>query len=100
MNFFALSEELSARKAVVVHFSHHAQMRDGGLFPQDMEEAMSNCHNWALSCCVLWPGHSMDLPGSVGIIFSPQHHHVLSVSPSDSGSYMQPDGADGSFGQD
>lgn len=73
-------------------------MREGGTFPADMAEAIKNRHIWPLSCCVLWPGHQMDLPGSVGIIFRVSEGNVVSVSSSDSGSFTGPDGRDHSLG--
>jgi hypothetical protein len=98
MSNFSLSNELNSKNAIVVHFSHHAKMREGGIFPDDLMAAINNQSSWALSCCVLWPGHQMDLPGSVGIIFKPLESNVLSVSSSDSGSSVGCDGSDQSSG--
>lgn len=98
MNEFSLSDELHSKSAIVVHFSHHGKMREGGVFPDDLVAAINNHCDWTLSCCVLWPGHLMDLPGSVGVIFKPIENNVISVSPSDSGSSSSHDGTDQSFG--
>lgn len=98
MDPFLLPEALEMRRALVVHFSHHANMRPDGVFPTDLMDAIKNRGVWPLSCCVLWPGHQMDLPGSVGIIFAPLLDNVLSVSASDSGSHSLPDGSDASAG--
>jgi hypothetical protein len=86
MNDDELMKVLEERKAVVVHFSHHSNMRDGGVFPGDMHEAIANKDKWPLSCSVLWPGHQMKPCGSVGVIFKPNAASVLSVSNTDSGS--------------
>ncbi|WP_019276365.1 hypothetical protein [Vibrio coralliilyticus] len=72
--------------AVVVHFSHHSNMREGGKFPTDLQEAIENVEHWSLSCCVLTPELNLKCPGSVGIIFEPLSEQVLSVSNDDSGS--------------
>lgn len=94
-----LNAELSARRAAVVHFSHHAKMREGGVFPDDLQAAILNKDDWPLSCSVLWPGHRMRPCGSVGVVFRPLVASVLSVSNSDSGSYAAKDGGDNSLGQ-
>ncbi len=94
-----LNLALEARRACVVHFSHHANMRDGGTFPSDLLDAIANRASWPLSCCVLWPGHQMDLPGSVGVIFAPTPDNVISVCSDDAGSFFQPDGTDASAGR-
>lgn len=98
MKRWSLSHALKERNAIVVHFSHHANMREGGVFPIDLHNAIENRAVWSLSTCVLWPGHNMDLPGSVGIIFRPLEANVNSVSPSDSGSFNGADGSDQSAG--
>jgi hypothetical protein len=94
-----LSVALSTRQAAVVHFSHFANMRAGGVFPNDLQSAISNKDKWPLSCSVLWPGHTMQPCGCVGVIFKPCVASVLSVSPTDSGSYSASDGIDYSGGQ-
>lgn len=93
-----LNSELIARNALIVHFSHHANMRQDGTFPQDLKNAMENKDIWALSCCVVWPKHNMDLPGSVGIIFQPTVESIISAHNTDSGSSSTPDGRDISLG--
>jgi hypothetical protein len=98
MQGFNLAVELSARQSLIVHFSHHANMRAGGIFPNDMHDAIENRNEWVLSCCAVWPGHNMDLPGSVGVVFNPSPSNVVSVSNSDSGSSTDRDGAEQSAG--
>lgn len=93
-----LNAELSARDALVVHFSHHATMREGVFFPQDLHDAIQYRDDWPLSCCVVWPNHQMELPGSVGVIFSPSVSDVLSVLNTDSGSSIGVGGKDNSDG--
>lgn len=95
----ALTERLAARGAVVVHFSHHANMREGGVFPKDMHDAIAHKDEWPLSCSVLWPSHGMDPCGSVGVMFEPDVGSVLSVSNTDAGSWITPDGTDQSGGE-
>ncbi|WP_133061206.1 hypothetical protein [Paraburkholderia hospita] len=90
---------LAERKALIVHFSHHANMREGGVFPEDLQDAIKNRNQWKLSCCVVWPGHRMNLPGSVGVIFRPRSTtNIVSVSNVDSGSHEGVDGEDQSSG--
>jgi hypothetical protein len=98
MNDDELARKLKERDAVVVHFSHHANMRGRGVFPVDMHEAIRNKDHWALSCSVLWPGYGMDPCGSVGVLFKPLVASVLSVSNKDSGSWTTHDGIDQSAG--
>lgn len=91
--------ELNNRRALIVHLSHHAQMRDGGVFPDDLKNAIANCNQWPLSCVVVWPKHNMDMIGSIGVIFEPHSiSNILSVSNSDSGSYFSTDEGDLSGG--
>lgn len=94
-----LTAALEKRKAVVVHFSHHANMRPEGVFPNDLQEAINNKGKWALSCSVLWPGHTMQPCGSVGVMFRPTVASVLSVSNTDAGAFSGSDGIDHSGGQ-
>ncbi len=93
-----LAKALADHKAAIVHFSHHANMREGGVFPIDLQNAISKCCQWPLSCCVVLPGHQMDLPGSVGVLFEPLAKQVLSVLHDDSGSATLPNGDDISDG--
>jgi hypothetical protein len=81
-----LKMALQERKALVVHFSTHAMTREGAFFPKDLHNAIEKKNQWTLSCCAIWPGHAMDLPGSVGVIFEPTVDNVVSVSGDDSGS--------------
>ena len=91
---------LDDRRAMIVHLSHHAKMRENGVFPDDLLAAIANKAIWNLSCVVLWPDHAMDLPGSVGVIFRPESAtNVLSVSADDAGSTQLADGSDGSLGK-
>jgi hypothetical protein len=85
--------------AAVVHFSHHADSRPGVVFPGDMRNALHHTGDWSLSCHVLWPGHAMDLVGSIGIILDvTAAAQVLSVSSCDSGSMSGNDGSELSLG--
>lgn len=62
-------------------------MREGGTFPTDLLAAIANKDLWALSCCVVWPGHEMGLPGEVGLIFRPTAtDQILSVAKTGFGS--------------
>jgi hypothetical protein len=70
-----LLDALLAREAMVVHFSHHANMRKYGVFPEDLRAAIANKDSWNLSCVVLWPGHRMALPGSIRGHFSTTLDH-------------------------
>ena len=88
-------------KLCVVHFSHHAKMRDDGVFPDDLQAAIGNCADWTLSCCALTPGHTMGLPGDVGVIFEIDNpKQIVSVCSDDSGSSQTEDGSDQSFGSE
>lgn len=95
----SLLAELDAYKAAVVHFSHHANMRKDGVFPDDLQAAILNKDRWPLSCSVLWPDHAMQPCGSVGVIFKPAVASVLSVSNTDAGSREGDDGIDRSAGE-
>ncbi len=56
------------------------------MFPDDLQAAIAHKGCWALSCCAVWPGHSMPLPGEVGLIFRPTAiDQVLSVANTDAG---------------
>lgn len=69
-----LFDFLSRKGALVVHLSHHVDMRQG-----------------VLSCVVVWPGHTMKLPGSIGVIFEPTCASVISASNDDAGSSVRAD---------
>lgn len=92
--FKNLLKELSV---TVVHFSHHATMNHSVVFPNDLKHAIENNRTETRSCCAVFPGHRMKLPGSVGIIFEPEYSHVISVCQSDSGS-SEDSGKEGSLG--
>lgn len=86
MTYDDLLQYLRERKALIVHFSHHSNMRPGGQFPDDLVAAAANSHVWPLSCCVVWPGHPMRLPGSVGIVLRPRSStSVVKVGAGDIG---------------
>ena len=94
-----LFDYLAAKGAAVVHLSHHAVMNPTRPnFPDDMHRAIAEKDKFNLSCVVVWPGHGMPLPGSVGVIFKPTCANVISAASSDSGSMTLSDGTDGSFG--
>jgi hypothetical protein len=94
-----LSEILEGKRAAVVHLSHHGVMDPlRPIFPEDMRRALAMREEINLSCVVIWPGHRMSLPGSVGVIFKPKCANVNSVSNSDAGSMTLADGTDGSLG--
>lgn len=94
-----LTAFLSAKKVCIVHFSHHANMREGGVFPDDLRAAIANHEEWNLSCCALWPQHNMALPGDVGVLFElDQPNQVISVCSEDAGASQLQDGEDQSAG--
>jgi len=94
-----LIEELKSRSALIVHFSHHGNMREAGMFPNDLQDTIQNVENWTLSCCVVWPDHKMSLPGSVGVVLRPRSlGSIVSVREIDSGSSTQENGEDWGFG--
>jgi len=100
MDYDELIRRLRARNALIVHFSHHAKMREGGVFPADLHAAIANSRAWPLSCCVVWPGHRMALPGSVGVVLRPRSlASVAGVGKSDIGSTTMADGSQGSLGE-
>jgi hypothetical protein len=89
-----LNAFLDRERIAVVHLSHYALMRPGVVFPADLLDAISNRDKWILSCCAIWPRHSMDLPGSIGILFRPTSvENVLGVAAGDAGTYIHPDGS-------
>ena len=77
---------LSDHNVVIVHFSHFAVMGHLVEFPDDLFHAISHHEQETRSCCALWPGHEMEVPGSVGLIFQPTIDQVVSVLADDSGS--------------
>jgi hypothetical protein len=94
-----LLSRLREKRALIVHFSHHQNMREGGVFPDDLVAAIKHKDDWALSCSVIWPGHNMSPVGSVGVIFEPASvGNILSVCNADSGSSSLGNGEDGSLG--
>lgn len=100
MELASLLSRLRDKRALIVHFSHHQNMREGGIFPDDLVAAIRHKDDWALSCSVIWPGHNMSPVGSVGVIFEPVFvGNILSVCNADSGSSSMGNGDDGSLGQ-
>jgi len=80
-------QELMTKKSLaIVHFSHFAKMAHAVEFPCDLHHAINSFQSEARSCCAIWPGHRMNLPGSVGVIFEPKFEQVCSVLQDDSGS--------------
>jgi hypothetical protein len=99
INSDELKSFLATENVCIVHFSHHAKMREGGVFPNDLQAAITNCKDWNLSCCALWPGHKMALPGDVGVLFELDHpRQILSVCSDDAGASQTQDGKDQSAG--
>lgn len=88
MELEELLSRLQERRALIVHFSHHAAMRGDLVYPTDMHQVLAEQEAWALSCSVLTPGHSMDVVGSVGVVLVPRTAgDVLRVHHDDAGSY-------------
>ena len=90
-------EFILQHRVAVVHFSHHARMNHEVQFPFDLHHALETWQSEPRSCCALWPGHAMHLPGSVGVIYRPSLSNVISVLSTDSGSSYH-DGQEGSLG--
>ena len=83
-----LLAKLEARRALIVHFSAHAVMREGLDFPTDLKQVLTELEPWPLSCSVLTPGHRMDVTGSVGVVLEPRTaDDVLRVHHVDAGAY-------------
>lgn len=94
-----LLDGLNDHNAMIVHLSHYAKMREGGVLPTHLRNAIANKALWSLSCVVLWPGHAMSLPGSIGVIFRPRSvANIVSVSGDDLGSTQLADGVELSGG--
>jgi hypothetical protein len=94
-----LVDALEGKRAAVVHFSHHSNMRKGVTFPGDIINAIESKNDWSLCCHVVWPGHEMDLVGSVGLIFGvTSTSQVLRVRNADAGSCELPNGSVESLG--
>ena len=77
---------MTKRNVAVVHFSHHAIMNHKVPFPDDLNHALQTWDSETRSCCAVWPYHTMNLPGSVGLLYKPSLSNVISVLPDDSGS--------------
>lgn len=94
-----LKQGLARHGALIVHFSHHAWMdKSRPLYPLDLQTAIGQNGDFALSCSVVWRKHHMELVGSVGIVFDPTVTSVVSVCPEDSGSSTAVDGVERSGG--
>jgi hypothetical protein len=88
MTYEDLLAKLAARKALIVHFSAHAVMREGLDFPTDLLQILEGNQPWPLSCSVLTPAHKMDVTGSVGVVLEPRTaEDVLRVHHTDAGAY-------------
>lgn len=99
MTYEDLIRNLRAKKALIVHFSHHAKMRQDGVFPADLHAAIANSRAWPLSCSVVWPGHGMPVVGSVGVVLHPRSlASVVGASNQDAGSMTLPDGTENGRG--
>jgi hypothetical protein len=84
--------------ALIVHFSHHAKMREDGTFPEDLLASALNSGLWPLSCCLVWPDHKMNLPGSIGVVLRPRSlSSIVSVGSDDTAS-MSFDWQEGTLG--
>ena len=99
MNSRSFDNLMAEWKIAVVHFSFNAVMDNRFTFPSDLHHAIDTFEHEPRSCCALYPGHNMNLPGSVGVIFCPSYSHVLSVYSADSGSSNYA-GVEGSLGHD
>lgn len=94
-----LNDRLDAKKALVVHFSHHVLMNpEHPYYPEDLLRVLARNGEFPNSCCVLWPEHTMDLIGSVGVLLKPTCATIHSASVRDSGSLTWSDGTEGSLG--
>ena len=64
-----LNDRLDTKKALVVHFLHHVLMNPKHLYyPEDLLRVLTRNGEFPNSCCDLWPEHTMDLIGSVGVL--------------------------------
>lgn len=91
---------LRTTPALIVHFSHHAKMREGGTYPNDLLGVIANSRVWSLSCCLITPMHRMSLPGSIGLVLRPRSlSSIVSVKNDDSGSMSLGGDAEGSLGE-
>lgn len=97
MDEISFRKLLCERNVVLVHFSHHSTMNYEVEFPGDLIFAVKNHVTETLSCCALFPGYKMDLPGSIGVILEPTLEQVLTVCGFDSGSSNY-GGKEGSLG--
>lgn len=99
MTLSELQEILGQKNVAIVHFSHHANMRKGGVFPDDMLAMINNRDAWEAKCSALLPGHKLAPVGSVGILFEPTSvSQIISVCAHDAGSDLDADGNSRSLG--
>ena len=100
MTYEDLIRGLRAKTALIVHFSHHAKMRQDGVFPADLHAAIANSRAWPLSCSVVWPGHGMPVVGSVGVVLHPRSlASVIGASNRDAASMTLPNGTEDGLGK-
>ncbi|WP_141399332.1 hypothetical protein [Kosakonia pseudosacchari] len=85
MNNKEFAEALKAKKALIVHFSNLASMSRNQPFPDDLKNVIESPTSNPLSCCIVWPGHTMSLPGSVGVIIEPALPNIHGVCATDAG---------------
>ena len=86
--------------ALIVHFSHYAKMRNGGVYPNDLLGVIANSRTWSLSCCLITPAHTMALPGTIGLVLRPRSlSSIVSVRNIDSGTMSLGGDQEGSLGE-
>lgn len=78
-------EALKTKKALIVHFSNLATMSRNPQFPDDLKTVIDSPSSNPLSCCIVWPGHTMSLPGSVGVIIDPASSNIYGMCATDAG---------------
>lgn len=100
MTYEDLIRQLRKRRALIVHFSHHANTRKDGVFPADLHAAALNSRLWPLSTSVVWPSHNMSLVGSVGLVLHPRSlASIIGVKASDAGYSTNPVGDEQGMGK-
>ncbi len=90
-----LLEELTARKALIVHCSRPGKGNEGEdalLFPDDMSKAIRLCdiEKREVCCSVIWPNHIKTF-GDVGIVLKPRStESVTMICTTDGGTSLDP----------
>lgn len=90
-----LWEELTARKALIVHCSRPGKGNEGAdvlLFPDDMNKAIRLCdkEKKEVCCSVIWPNHIKTF-GDVGIVLKPRStESVTMICTTDGGTSLDP----------